>query len=321
MKRYFSRRGIGSVYGATVVVALVLILSAMANSSENWIRVLVNESFLEVPGSRFAVSVVRSENYVLSAFCWFKYAVGTDAVVLHGRRNTDATFWPNVTYEVATEGQTKWKRIAADVPDPGSDVLTVNPAEPVAKLWIDMAPFRKTIGVFRYGRVLLENGDAAVFATEDLLPTGDARGDTNDFKEIVFQSDEEKKKQGFTDDWIVAPAELLSVISFGDRLFGEFVFEAPSAKAVTLAGTRTPDGDFWPKATLQAADSDHAWKAIGESQNSGSPTTLQIPRGKSERVRVVLTDYRPLIGKIKYGRIVFANGQSAIFLINLLNPK
>ena len=321
MKRYSSYRRICSVCGAIAAVVLVLMLSAKANSSEDWVRVLVNESFFEVPGSRFAVSFVRSEKYVLSAFCWFKYAVGTDAVVLHGRRNADATFWPNVTYEVATEGQTKWKRIAAGVPDQGSDVLTVNPEEPVAKLWVDMAPFRKTVGVYRYGRVVLENGDAAVFAIEDLLPTADARGDTNDFKEIVFESDQDKKKQGFTDAWIAAPAQLLSVISFGDRLIGEFVFEAPSTKPVVLAGSRTPDGDFWPKVTLQVANADHVWKTIGESQNSGAPESLQVPAGKSEKLRVVLTGYTLLIGKFRYGRIMFSNGQFGVFLIDLLNPK
>lgn len=302
------------------VLAVLVALSSNAYYSPNWKRILADNTFFDLPGPAFAVSFISSDDYVLSATCWYRYVVGTDPVVLHGKRVSDDVFRPVVNYEVATEGKMKWKRISASVQQPDSDTITVNPNAPVTRLLVDMEPFRKAIGTFRYGRLVLENKDAAIFAIEDLLPPADARGDTNDFKEIVFETPEGKKSQGFLDDWIVAPAELLNVISFGDRLIGEFVFEAASAKTVALEGTKTLDGDFWPKARFQAANSDHAWKTIGESQNNGTPATLQIPNGKSERIRVLLTDYRPLIGKFKYGKIIFSNGQSAIFSIDLLNP-
>jgi hypothetical protein len=142
----------------------------------------------------------------------------------------------------------------------------------------------------------------------------------NDFKEIVFQSDEDKRKRGFADTWIGGPAEFVSVISFGGRLIGEFVFAA-SSKAVVIEGTRTPDGDFWPKGTFQVGNYDKAWKTIGKSQHSGNGESLEIPGGKSERIRFVMTGYKPVIGKFKYGKIVFSNGQSVVFSIDLLNPK
>jgi hypothetical protein len=281
---------------------------------------LADKTFLDIPGPSFAVSFIKSEDYAVSACCWYRYSVGTDPVVLHGNRSVDGNFWPKVTCEVATEGKAKWKRLEASVEHDAPESVTVSPDYPVTTLWVDMEPFRKTIGMFRYGRLVLENGETAVFAIEDLLPTADAKGDTNDFKASAFEISEGKEQRGFEPSWIAAPTELLDVISFGGRLLGDFTYQA-RAKSVVLEGTRTLDGDFWPKVTLQAAGTDHIWKTIGESQNNGASTTLQIANGKSERIRVVLTAYQPLVGKFKFGKITFSNGQFGVFSIDLLDPK
>lgn len=309
-------------------VALFVVLSSFTSrrgDARDWSRWLTDaNAFAHTPGIPFVVSYVEHKADVLSvplgAFCWFRYTVGTDPVTLHGEKRPDGTFEPIVKYEVATEDKTKWKQIRADIEQHTSETIVVNPDNPVVKLWVDMEPFRKTIGVFRYGRLVLENGDAAIFEIEDLLPTADARDETDDYKEVVFQPDDEKKKEGFADAWLAEPANLFSVISFGNLLIGDFTFEA-QPKAVSLQGTRTLDGDFWPKATFQVANSDHVWKTIGKSQHSGTPVTLEIAGGKAERIRILLTDYKPLIGKFKYGKVVFSNGQSGVFSIDLLNPK
>jgi hypothetical protein len=304
-----------------IAAFLVVMVSLTANGyySPSWLRVLVDNSFFEVPGDSFAVSSLTFDDNSLSAICWYRYRLGTDTVILHGTRGDDSTFRPNVTYEVATADKTKWKAISAD-PQEGGEKITISPDKPEVKLRVNMEPFRKTVGVFRYGRLVLENGDAAIFAIEDLLPTADARGDTDDFKEIIFQSDEDKRKRGYVDTWIGGPAAFVSVISVGDRLIGEFVFAA-SSKAAVLEGTRTSDGDFWPKGTFQVGNHDKDWKTIGKSQHGGKSESLEIPSGKSERVRFVMSSYKPLTAKFKYGKIVFSNGQAVVFSMDLLNPK
>lgn len=317
-----------SYQACAIVVAFFVVLSSFTGrggDSRDWSRWLTDaNAFAYSPGIPFAVGYIEHKADVLSvpleALCWYRYTVGNDPVTLHGKKRPDDTFEPIVKYEVATEDKSKWKEIRSDIEQSGSETITVSPENPVAKLWVNMEPFRKAMGSFRYGRLVLENGVAAIFEIEDLLPTADARGDTDDYKQIVFQTDDQKKKEGFLDAWIAEPGNLFSIISFGNRVIGDFIFEA-QPKAVSLEGTRTLDGDFWPRATLQVANSDGHWKTIGKSPNSGTPTVLEIPGGKAERIRILVTDFKPLIGKFKYGRIVFSNGQSGVFSIDLLNPK
>jgi hypothetical protein len=311
------------------IVAFAIALAsctAKADGPGNWSRVLVDgDAFARMPGISFVVSYVRHESDLLSvptvATCWYRYTVGTDPVILRGRERSDGSFEPIVRYEVATEGKTKWRNIHADAEQGSFEGIVINPEKPVVKLWVDMQPFQKYLGISRYGRLVLENGDAAIFEIEDLLPTADAQGDAHDYKETLLQTDEEKKKEGFTETWIAEPGTLISIISLGNRLIGDFLFEAQLEKAVRLEGTKTVDGDFWPHVEFQVADSGEQWKTIGKSRHSGIATVLQIPSGKAERMRVLLTDFMPMLGKYKYGKIVFSNGQASIFSINLLNPK
>jgi hypothetical protein len=157
-------------------------------------------AFAHQPGVSFAIANIEHKADVLSvpfaAFCWYRYTVGSDPVTLHGKKRPDGMFEPVVKYEVATEGKVKWKRLSVDNEQSVTDTIIVSPDNPVTKLWVNMEPFQKAIGIFRYGRLILENGDAAIFEIEDLLPTADARGEANDYKEDVFQPDDEKRKEG-----------------------------------------------------------------------------------------------------------------------------
>jgi hypothetical protein len=313
---------------AIVVVFVIAFASRVtkADGPQNWSRILTDgDEFARTPGISFVVSYVRHESDLLSvptvAICWYRYTVGTDPVILHGSKRPDGSFEPILTYEVATEGKTKWRKIHADAEQVGSETIAVNPENPIAKLWVDMQPFQKYLGVSRYGRLILENGDTAIFEIEDLLPTADAQGDAHDYKETLLQTDDEKKKEGFSETWIAEPGTLFSIISLGNRLIGDFLFETRPTKAVSLEGTRTVDGDFWPQVDFQVANSGEQWKTIGKSRNGGTSAVLQIPSGKAERMRVLLTDYKSMIGKYTYGKIVFSNGQSAIFSIDLLDAK
>jgi hypothetical protein len=170
------------------------------------------------------------------AICWDRYTVGTDPVILHGKRRPDGAFAPSVVYEVAIEGKTKWRKIHAVGNSPHDESVVVNPENPVVELWVNLQPFQKYLGVSRYGRLVLENGDAAVFEIEDLLPTVDAQGDKHDYKASPLQTDDDKREEGFAESWLEEPGTLLTTVSLGDRLTGEFLFEAPPTKSVSLVG-------------------------------------------------------------------------------------
>lgn len=302
-----------------ILAGLCLLLTSGISFGE-WVRFFAGRPS-DYPGIPFGLlSTADDSDHGLSASGWYRYVEGRDPVTLRGKNGPEGNFQPIVTYEVATEGKVKWKTIDADCKQqPGSDSITVDPEHPGTAVSISMEPFRRSIGVYRYGRLVLENGDATVFELDNLLPTTDEsdRGE-GDFKVEITQSDEEKKKAGFTDGWLGQPADLIAVTSVGGRVIGDFVFNNRSGSAAILQGGKTLDGDFWPKVTFQIANSDGHWKDLGTSRHSGQSTTLQISSGRAERVRVILTDYKPVMDKFKYGRVVFSNGQAGIFSINNL---
>jgi hypothetical protein len=311
------------------IVAFATTLSSRTASADgpgNWSRILTDaDAFTRMPAVPFVISYIRYESGLMSVpmagTCWYRYTVGTDPVIIHGKKRPDGAFAPSVVYEIAVEGKTKWRKIHAEEVSPDNESLAVSPENPVVELWVDMQPFQKYLGVSRYGRLVLENGDAAVFEIEDLLPTVDAQGDSHNYKASPLQTDDDKRQEGFAESWLEEPGTLLTTVSLGDRLTGEFLFEAPPTKSVSLEGTRTLDGDFWPQVGFQVTNSGEEWKTIGKSRPNGVATVLQIPMGNAERMRVLLTDFKPVIGKYKFGRIVFSNGQAGVFSINHLNSR
>jgi hypothetical protein len=271
------------------------------------------------PGVAFLLVSTSYFDYCLSAKGLYRYVESRDPVVLHGKKEDDGLFRPAVTYEVPMQDKSEWKELPSDA-QCEADSITVSPANPIARLTINMEPFRNCIGMYRYGRVVLENGDAAIIQLDDLLPTADARGFTGDFKEDVSGGDARMRQKGYKAPQSRSPAVLSSVTSLGGNVVGEFIFEA-QGKTVSLEGTRSLDGDFWPRVTFHVGNSTSEWKKIGESQNKGTPTSLQIASGKADIVRIALTDYRPLIDKFKYGKILFSDGEFTVFYLELLDPK
>jgi hypothetical protein len=256
----------------------------------------------------------------LSADGWFCYTQGRDPITLHGRKETDGrVFCPVVSYEVATEDQSKWRKLREEAEQSRSDTVTVSPDNPIVNVTIDMEPLRGWIGTYRYGRVVLETGDAGIIELEDLLPAANARDAAGNFKENVA-SGGAMLRHDFKLPRSNDPAVLSDVICLGGQLIGRFIFDSQS-ETVRLEGTRTLDGDFWPAVRLEAGNSDKNWRYIGKSPASGTPTTLQVSSGKAESMRILLGDYKPMIGKYKLGKIVFSDGQSCVFYLDLLDPK
>jgi hypothetical protein len=220
------------------------------------------------------------------------------------------------------EGKTKWREIRADIERLDAETITVDPEHPGVGLVINMEPFRGSIGVYRYGRLVLENGDSTIFAIDDLLPTEDESGSgSGDFKSEIIQSEKEKRKEGFPDEWLAEPATLAAVTSVGGRIIGDFVYSNRSKDVIKLSGFRTSDGDFWPKTVLQAGNSNGEWKTIGQSSDNGTASTLEIASGKAERVRVFLTEYKPVIASYRFGKTVFSNSSAGIFTLESLKGQ
>lgn len=279
----------------------------------NWDRDVVESATGQnIPVMPFYVGVTTSIDGRLFALCGYKYVKGTKTVTLRGRRDSDGNFWPAVSYEVATIGKTKWRIISKSNLPGDPDTASISSDVGKTPLYVDMEPFKALIGDTRWGRIVLENGDAAIFALEDLLPPGDRRGAGRDFNDVV---DDRLQTQ------FGSSAILHSVSSARDHLNGVFVYTR-SPSPTTLEGATTLDADFWPSVTLYAGNSDKDWHPIGVSRHEGSPASIQCSeKGSPAVLRVSLDAYKSEIGRHEYGKIVFSDGSFAVFLISNLNPK
>jgi hypothetical protein len=120
------------------------------------------------------------------------------------------------------------------------------------------------------------------------------------------------------------PFLLLVVSSIDDHLRGNAVFMNSHDSPVVLEGTELADGEFWLNATAQVADDVHSeWKTIGQSSYPGKLVSLAIaPKTVNKSILVDLDLFRPMIGKIKHGRVLLKTGEAAQFeLEDLLPPN
>jgi hypothetical protein len=278
---------------------------------KNWSRDVVESATSQnIPLMPFYVGVITSVDGRLSALCGYHYVKPTKIVALRGRRDSDGNLWPVVSCDVATTGKTTWRTISKSHVPVDSKVVNIS-SDNQAQLYVDMESFRPFIGDFRWGRVVLESGDTAIFALEDLLPPGDRRGLGHDFKAVL----EERVQTQFG-----SSAILHSVISIRDHLTGVFIYNRSRAP-VTLRGARTTDGDFWPSVTLFVGDSERDWGALGRAKTEGTPDSIDYSEESSPVVlRVKLDAYKSTIGH-KYGKVIFSDGTFAVFLVQSLNPK
>lgn len=116
----------------------------------------------------------------------------------------------------------------------------------------------------------------------------------------------------------------------GNHIFGRFFYfnykpEEKSPPPVTISGSRKKtDGTFWPRVTAQVAkDAKGPWTTIRVPPAPGEATSLSVvSKPDEERFYVNLDIFRPMIGKMDYGRVVLETGEVAAFgLDNLLPPK
>jgi hypothetical protein len=314
----FSVSSFSAISAISVALAIVCTLHVNAEGESGssprdtgWSREVVSRM---EPGVPFMVVGTSSIDGHLSASCGYQYLANRGAVLLHGAEAPRADLSPFVTYEVATEDKTKWKTIRTFNDSINSKKTEVNPTNSRVLLQVNMDPFRSEIGTARWGRLVLENGDAAIFAISDLLPTGnspDAQGGS--FKQHIEDLNPNRLGSSF---------ELVTVTSFSRRVVGDFIFAGHVNQSSTLVrGTKTSDGDFWPSVTLEASDSGNNWKKVGRSSEQGMPISLDVIDNHTLRpLRVVLDAYRTPFQGYKYGKVIFSDGKFAVFETAELKP-
>jgi len=91
---------------------------------------------------------------------------------------------------------------------------------------------------------------------------------------------------------------------------------------ITIKGTKTADGVFWPDVTLQVKNEvTGSWKTLPKPVSVGTRATLTIePNSRNFDLRVNLDLFKPLIHTHKVGRIILESGQSSEFELKYLVP-
>lgn len=125
----------------------------------------------------------------------------------------------------------------------------------------------------------------------------------------------------------VEPFEIVGIESEdGIHLVGEFVYmnykegdKFPPSR--TIGGSKKTDGTFWPCVVAQTSNAiDSQWTMIGNPPTPGEAVSLVVTSKQKQRFYVNLDMFRPMIGKMKYGKITLETGDSAIFEIDDLLP-
>jgi hypothetical protein len=128
-----------------------------------------------------------------------------------------------------------------------------------------------------------------------------------------------------------APFEPFDVVGIGsetgNHLVATFYYfnyreGEKSPAAVTIHGSKRSDGTFWPIVTAQVAnDRNGPWTTIGKPPTPGEGTCLSVvSKPEEERFHAQMDIFRPLIGKMKYGRVVLETGAAAFFALEILLP-
>lgn len=304
---------------ALYLVALIPVISSVvaaadAGKSCNWTRdVTGGGTMANFPGEPFVLLMMSSIEGHLFASYGYQYIESKGAIVLHGVEKSETEWAPFVSYEVAIKGTTQWKEIAKFTAKSFAS-MTIDSAHPRFVFHVGMDPFRSYIGKATWGRVVLENGDFAPIALEDLLPTADCPDAAGNFKKDVDDPDPRRFGSSFN---------LISLVSYEKHITGNFYFLGESEGAnIELTGKQTDDEQFWPVATFEKGNSKRDWKVVQTATSSANLVRLPVYKsGKLNQLRVPLDVYRPLIGKHKFGKITFSNGGYCVIRLEDLQPK
>jgi hypothetical protein len=167
-------------WGVAPFFALACFLSAMGNSenvrSNGWSRDL--GPGMVATGTRlppFMLTDVtgdahlsRSDEHVHGACLFFNYT--PTLIEIDGSEASNGEFYPDVIFHVGNATDGEWNSIGQSYEHGKRLRMAVEPQKASKALMVELDVFRPMIGKFKYGRIVLKNGESALFELENLLP-------------------------------------------------------------------------------------------------------------------------------------------------------
>lgn len=163
-------------------IILLLIAIAIRAIPENaaaqtreptWGAALFGTRIAAVNGPQFEVAGITEQSGKLIGYCMLaNVQSGTyDPVklVIKGKWR-QGVFWPTIVSQVGNEYTGPWRTVRRQPARRESATLVVKPGEVVTEMRVNLEPFRKYIGRYEVGRILLPSGDGGVFELRVLNP-------------------------------------------------------------------------------------------------------------------------------------------------------
>jgi hypothetical protein len=127
-------------------------------------------------GDRFSLRTVTQEGLHLTGQCAYAYYAPTKQdgpVTIEGTKTAGGVFWPDVTAQVKNKGGAEWETVSKPINVGHRSAVIIKPGEHNLDLFVALDVFRPLIEKYEVGRLVLNNGEAAVFELKDLLPPSD----------------------------------------------------------------------------------------------------------------------------------------------------
>ena len=170
-KQEFSRR-LGKLI-ARSALTLWFLTTLVARAADSWTR--------GIGGGTYSVADIKVETFMLSSVSkngltgqmWGSCIYDNRSrvlVALKGTETSDGGFHPSVVNQVGNAENGEWKTIGRLVANGEARILAVPAHTRTKLLTVELDSFVPMIGKFKYGRLLLENGESAIFELNYLRP-------------------------------------------------------------------------------------------------------------------------------------------------------
>jgi hypothetical protein len=176
MSRHRFIRWFGKVAPSSAL-ALWFLTSLVAKAEESWTRGIGGGTYsvADIKVEAFELNTVSKDGRTgrVSGTCIYDNR-SPIVVALKGTETSDGDFYPSVTNQVGNDKNGHWKTVRRPTVDGKARTLAVPVKTSSKLLTVDLDAFVPMIGKFKYGRLLLENGESAIFELNYLRPPASA---------------------------------------------------------------------------------------------------------------------------------------------------
>jgi hypothetical protein len=141
--------------------------------SSSWGRAILGTRVVSVNGPTVEVDFITEELGRLVGYCSLANVQSGSyepvRLVIEGEWR-QGLFWPAITFQVDDQYAGPWQTIRCRSSNRKTTKLILERGQIMTELRVNLEPFRRYIGKYRVGRIVLSSSDGGVFELNDLIP-------------------------------------------------------------------------------------------------------------------------------------------------------